>query len=388
MLFAACSLMGLGAQELQAQARGVQLGPITAYPTLGVKGLYTDNLTLTPSNEISTYGVVISPGIRLEATDDINTYTLLYRAEGGEYDDSPIDDYRDHEVSAGYSYQRTDRLRIDLNGSYLNEHDPRGTGAQQGIVGGAALKPDRWHAGDFDGLVSYGAAGAKGRFDLQGGYFSKRYENNPQITDQRNRDDADIGGAFFWRIQPKTSLLVKLAYTDVDYESADLDSTQIGFFAGVTWEALAKTTGRAQIGASRKEFDSPGRDNSDDLAWLVGVEWRPRTYSIVKLSTTREQNEADGLSGDFILRTAADVAWTHDWRPRFSTTLNFSYAREEHEPTPRDDDVFEVGAHLTYQARRWLSISGGYAYSERDSSLPNQFSFTQNEFFVSLGAAL
>jgi uncharacterized protein (PEP-CTERM system associated) len=158
---------------------------------------------------------------------------------------------------------------------------------------------------------------------------------------------------------------------------------------GAKWEATAKTTGIFKIGRSTKDFAGSSRASGSSSTWQSAIRWSPLTYSIVDISLTRNANETTGGYGDYILNTTSGLKWTHQWSSRTSTDVVASYATDSYKGLliPRNDNIQTYGANLNYRMRRWLTASGGYTHTIRDSD-QSQFDYKRNVFMLFLTGTL
>ena len=114
----------------------------------------------------------------------------------------------------------------------------------------------------------------------------------------------------------------------------------------------------------------------------MAVQWRPRTYSTVYLETAQNFEQTNG-TGDRIDTTYITGNWTHSWLPRLTSVMDFRYQEDSFDDvaTDREDDIIRFGIHLNYEIRRWLRLSTGYRYNERDSTTFT-FDYKQNIFDI------
>jgi hypothetical protein len=362
-------------------------------PRLGLAGFYDDNLLRAENDEIETFGFAVAPGLTWQFGDAIRRFTADWLLEAGFHEDSSTDDYVDNRVRALFDYQPTDRFRADIRGEYKDSRDARGTGRALGELGpeGVQDEPDEWHAFGVEGNIGYGAPTARGRIELTGGHITKEYDNNRAFTYRRDRDDTYGAGRFYWRVGGRTTLVLEGRVTDYSYDTppigqSSLDSVVWRALVGATWEATGKTTGFAKVGYMDKNFDASDRDDDDAVTWEVGVEWRPREYSIFTLSTARDYGETNG-TGDAIRRDDVTLTWMHAWRERLTTTAELSYTAETFDPTTRDDDVFYAGFRVDYAMRRWLTLGASWRYDDRDSNV-DPFDYTRNVFLITANITL
>jgi hypothetical protein len=356
--------------------------PLFFTPYIGLAGGHDDNVLFTSANEKSSYLYLVSPGLRFDARDASRVFSLSYQGQYGVYTSSRDDDYEDHNVLASFDAIMAPRLygRFDL--LFQHGHDPRGL----------TDRPTQEHPDKYDftrpGLtVAYGTPGARGRVEGYYSYGRKQYLNNRDVTAGSDRDIPEYGAAFYFRVMPATSLLAEVRRTDQRYwlSSSPLSSTEERYYAGVTWEATAATTGTIKVGTFRKNFESDLPDYSG-TSWEGLITWLPRSYSRFDFYTARFPTESTGL-GTFILSDATGVMWTHNWTSYISTGVNARYQRDKYQGFDRTDDVASIGLRVGYKFRRWLTLGGEYIYSKRDSNI-DSFDYTKNLFLLTATASM
>ena len=367
----------------------IHIGPVTVQPSMKIITLHDDNLFRSDKNELSTLIGIVSPAVKFSLQDNIKKLTLDYEIKAGFHENSSQDDYADQKLLGVFIYHPTTKLKMTLGVEYLDKHDARGTGRTEG--GGGTLDPDEWHSYEIGGLVSYGSPNATGRVEIETSYVTKEYDNNRLFTFDRDRNDFDLRGTFFYKRWPKTRLLFEIKQTVFEYEKnaigqASLNSTGRDYLFGVAWDATFKTTGFAKFGLTTKNFDSDLRSDSINPKWEIGVRWMPRTYSTVDITTVRRQDETDGF-GDSIDVAEFRVSWNHIWRNRISSTVGIFFAEDDFNPTGRVDERFRTGLKLNYDWRRWARISAGYQYEENDSNV-STFSYRRNLFDFTIDLTL
>ncbi|MGK0298265.1 MAG: hypothetical protein ACI9XC_001884 [Gammaproteobacteria bacterium] len=369
----------------------IQLGPVTAYPSMKIITRYSDNLYSSNSNKKSTLIGIVEPAVKLLLEDNIKTLTLDYSIQSGAHTVSSADNYADQKLLGVFEYHPTTKLKMAARLEYLDEHDPRGTARTEGVgvVNPLNLDPDEWHSYGIGGQVSYGSPNATGSIELETNYIAKEYDNNRQFTFTRDRNDFNLRGTFYYKIRSATQLLFEVNQTVYDYEnsfsgSPSLDSTDRDYLFGVTWERTAKTTGFVKFGYTEKDFDSDLRNDTSGIKWQTGTRWRPRTYSTVDISTERRQDETNGI-GDSIDVGDFKVSWNHEWRDRISSNIDFVFGEDDYTSSVREDTRFRAGLMINYDWQRWLRMSAGCEYEQRDSNV-DTFDYERNllDFRVNL----
>ncbi len=356
--------------------------PLYFSPYLGLAAGHDDNLFLTNENEKESSILIVSPGFKLDARSANSVFLLDYQGQAARYTSSREDDYVDHTMRSTYdvAFDRRNFLRLGLD--YIRSHDPRG--ATDRPIGDS---PDRYRLTTPSITYAFGSPGAQGRVELFGSFADKRYTNNREVTFLSDRETTDFGGAFFWRVQPKTHLLLEARRTEIDYDSdlSPLDSEEDRYYAGVTWEATALTTGTLKAGRLKKRFDS-GRPEFSGGSWEALVTWSPRTYSKFDFYSSRTTNESTGL-GDFILSEISGVTWNHAWSSFWQTQVALRHQKDKYQGFDRKDDTTSLGFKLGYKFRRWLTLGAEYTHSTRDSNIP-QFEYDKNLYLFTVTGTL
>jgi hypothetical protein len=371
-------------RETASGPAGIPVGPMTAYPGADISIGYNDNLLYSPSNEISTPVVVIAPYITLEGRSGPHRFDIRYRGETGLHSNSSNDNYNDNAVQANAKLIFSSRSDLTARLDYRHGHDARGSTDRV-----LSQDPDRYRQAGAFALYGYGAQGAKGRIELDGEYFERRYTNNRSITAASDRNDAILGGTFFWRVAPKTRLLFQGRYIDHDYvEPGSIqDSSDRYLYLGATWDVTAKTTGFAKYGYSKKVFKSSLLADQSGSSWDLGVRWSPRTYSVFDFITYRRFEESTGV-GDAIVQSRLGARWTHAWNTRLSHSVAYDLTNNNYKGnTTRDDDTNALGLRVDYRFRRWLKFGAEYNFTDRDSNDP-QYRYRRNVLMFSIGATL
>ena len=362
----------------------IPLGPINAYPSVGLALKHDDNLYSTPNNTTSGSSKILTPAVRFEAKQGANTYSVVVSSTLARYADATADNFSNYAVNGLADLDLTARFRARLKADHIDAHDPRGS-----TNNAISAVPDRYRENYLGGIVSYGAQGAKGRVDFELGQLTRRYYNNRETTFASDRDNSDVGATFFWRIAPKTSLLLQAKHTEIDYASSvsTLDSTENSLLGGVTWEATAKTTGLFKMGMVRKSFDDSTLGSSTQASWAGAIKWSPRTYSTVDFNLARTPAESTGGVGNYIDKTTTGALWTHQWTPRITTGARAAYTTDIYKGIDREDNLQNYGLKATYSMRRWLNFGADYVHTFRDSN-DNNFDYKQNTIMLFISATL
>jgi hypothetical protein len=382
----------------QPVGNGFDVGGFRAYPWLDVLFNYESNYYR--SNEdverlgflgpVATWETVFIPGIRLTALKGADAYNLSYNAHMGLVSASADDNFLDHRAAANANWDLGLRHRLRADYEFLHWHDRRGSGDPvDSSRPNFSDSPDEWQSNRVFLEYSYGALGARGRLDLRTGMLFRRYLNNNQEIRDNNR--TILGGTFYAGVLPKVSLLLDVGWEGIDYTRepdavTTLDSDEMRVYGGVTWDATAKTSGTVRLGWLGKAFDAGEREDYSDLGWQVDLQWRPRTYSTLNLTTARQPAESSSGLSDAVVVSYVDLDWIHYWRQFLRSELGVYATEDDYYGTPRQDNRYALTGGVFYQVRRWLEVGAEYRFETRDSNEPLA-EYDNNVFSLSIRTA-
>ena len=364
---------------------GIPVGPLIVYPAVDFAQGYDDNLFLRPSNRRSASFTTVSPQLRAEGKTGPHKFDVGLRIDDSRNHSSPADSYTNYALTGNAELVFSGRESLKLSAVRRHGEDPRGTTDRN-----VSTEPDQYDVTGIDGVFKYGAAGAQGRIEVDGGAQATRYTNNRSFTNAADRDVLKLGGTFFWRVAPRTELLFQAQRGGVDYKlaSSTLDSTDTRYLFGVKWEATAATTGTAKFGRMYKDFDSASRPDFSGSSWDVGVRWSPLTYSVFDFTSAKQTSESTGV-GDTIVGKSYGVTWSHAWSSRLRTQAlaNFRNDTFPGAVVSRSDDTTSFGLKASYDFRRWLRLGAEFTHSERESNDPG-LNYKRNLLLFTVGGTL
>lgn len=374
---------------------GIVMGAFTVLPTLSTGVRYDDNIYQASLNERSSWVGLVDAGAGLRYETGASGWELGYLASSGTYSFDSTDNYLDHFFSGRGIVQLGERQRLELDANYDKAHQDRGAGLSQG-AGPLLNDVDQFDRAALGATYILGRDDSPGRLELQAGYNAMEFTNNRERTRFFDTDETSASGTFFWKVFPKSSLLLELRRADINFpedrpSEPSFSSVSDRAFVGIAWDATAKTTGSVRVGYLRKDFDSDDRDTFTAPSWEVELEWSPRSYSTITLETSRYDQETiflgPAFAGDFIDTESYSVAWTHDWSDRWATTLDLSYLDEDFANSPQAQQTGSAQFSLQYTMHRWLNWELGYRWSDRDSNV-EFFNFARNQIELSVTLAL
>ena len=291
--------------------------PLDVDAGLGVEIRYDDNIFSSATGVTSSWIPMLSPSLAIKAKPSKHSYELLYDGEIAWYTDSSPDDYDDHFLRGGAYFELGEKSKLDIVGSFDAAHQNRGTGITEGFIPATnePPSPDEYNLANVSGKYGFGGNASNTRVVFEARYRDLDFTTNRDRTRFFDRSDAYGDLSFYYRVLPKTVLLLGARLTKIEYDNvrplqASLDSTEQRYFVGATWDATAKTKGTVKLGDVRKDFTERESGDFSESSWDVDIRWSPKTYSHFDFGTARYPSETTG-GGNFIDNTVFSVAWMH-----------------------------------------------------------------------------
>ncbi len=402
------------AQRLAAsEVFGMRTGYV--HPFVSVGGFYTDNLFNTPEDRRSEYVAVISPGIwvavpgsrqrllDLEARTrntapgglDLTRFRTdgerrfqgygLYRADIRKHQRFPEEETTNHQVEGLLQANLRGGLSLEILNVFRKNYESYGTGVVREEINTFQSNMLRFSSG-YQLLP---------RIRLQADYGLFSIDYDAERNRFRERDDQIASAWLFYRILPKTSAVLLYRFADIDYDLAVLPSSrEHQFLGGLQWIPNERSRARVLLGQGDKNFRNDMGTRSDFIGEAqFNLTFRPRTtFSLWAVRRTSE-TDVPGIADVLSHRTRVEIV--QRLRERLSAGLEFSYARDRYrdglapdgEFGGRRDDYYGAGLNLGLAIQRWLRLSLGYAYVERQSNF-EAFDYHSNNVFLNLTGAI
>ncbi|NVK40763.1 MAG: outer membrane beta-barrel protein [Oceanospirillaceae bacterium] len=379
LLAAALLLLPLGSQA--GEPADIRLGEMSLTPTLSLTETYDDNFreAAAPLDEASWITRIV-PALELTAQDRLNAYRLRYSLVSDIFHSSHDDDNTDHHLDAGAHLEFSSRHRLDLDAGYDRVEN---TADATSIA-----ENDKYHTRRVGVVYGFGIESATMQFELAADEERKRYDNSGSLNKDKEHDTRTLGATAYYRLAPKTRALLEITSSEFDYVSfKSLDGVNRSYFAGLSLDATAKTSGSVKVGHEEKDFDAPGQRDPDLIAWAADLTWKPRSYSAVRLTARQGIDEGSGEE-QFVEARETGLEWRHRWNAFLATDLGYSRSKKDYDNAAnRHDETDSYRIGLTWDVRRWLAVELGYRYRERGSNV-EQENFERSRYTAGINLSL
>jgi hypothetical protein len=369
----------------EAVAENIRVGPVRIHPFVSGSVGFTDNVFLTETNEESDVFFLLSPGIRLIVPSERFALNVDYTFDYYNYSKFSESDRTIHNATGTLDLNPWRSLDIRIKDTFTRGQDlPRFEGDR--------AAPFIWNSPGIDVGYSFTS-----RLALGAGYeyASKRYDRSIDRIDD-NQENA-FSGRLYYKVLPKTSLVLDYWYRTRDYDERSTDDSDSNRLeGGVTWDFGAKSTGTVRVGYMATDYDGLGRSDSA-LSYFIGLTHRLRPKTVLILEGAREildTSSADRnlvFSNDYVSTQIAGTL-THRYR-KLTGKLRLGYIRDDYlhddisAGKKRKDDLFTAEFGLDHALRKWLRLGASYRYTRLNSNFKTE-EYTENAFLFYLSLIL
>lgn len=356
---------------------GIPVGQGLLYPSVTIEETYDDNIFLQQTNTIDSWITTVSPRVVFEQPGEFRGYRLEGGVSKGIFHNSSGDNFTDADISGVATYTPNNRITTTMGAGYLMAHDERGSGDSRGAAATAFPHPDEFHEWNLFGRYEYGLKEMFApRFSVELSHTDTEYDNNRARTASNDLAENFLRGTFSYMVMPNTSLELEGVVSDVDYDTANSDNTKYKLLAGASWDATYQTTGFAKVGKQKIDFDNG--TNVDGLAWEIGVDWSPLSYSTFNLSSSRDTTDSSGIGvGSSTETTTNKISWRHHWKSYLESRVFYELKDEDFLGTTREDQTDTFKVEIEYAMRNWLHFGLNLMHQEASSTAAG-FSFDNN----------
>lgn len=259
-----------------------------------------------------------------------------------------------------------------------------------------ALKDDFQHTTDPPGTELTGRIGSTTnvlapsveyslarRFAI-GADYNWTHVNFDKSVNNLDRDEHTFGLTGFWKVQPKTDLLLNAAYGFKDFDvQSQRNVDRFMVMGGVRGEITSRLTSTFRIGFEDRD---PRADHRAAFRGLVASgDWvfMPTERTRMMLIVERSVAESIFATNFWYVANMLTLSAEHKFTPKLTATARvFGGTNEYPDKTAKPNSVQAwrsdelVGASLgaDYQIQRWLGVGADYTFTQRNSNF-NNFDF-------------
>jgi hypothetical protein len=353
------------------ESTGVSLGSgLNFAPSVVLSTENNDNIYSEETNEQSSTINRLAPSFSLSGDYGATKFNTSYGFEMGTYSRNSDEDYLDQIVSGVVSYELSARHQIDVDASYIDGHDARGS-----VIGAEAdnsADPDEYNQTTAGLTYIFGSDTAMANVDVSVDTFQKRYDNNEALTSIREYDENTFGTLLSLKASSATQVLFEARQSQITYQddSVDNNGSVQHLLTGMRWDMTGATTGEFKVGRVTRSFDASGKSSGAHLSWEGNLTWQPLTYSSVVVTTGQSTNESNG-TGNYIASSISNVSWDHEFSNFITAGVSANYGEDEYAKNPRNDINSGFDINATYSPLIWMDVELSASKSLRESNIAN-----------------
>ena len=357
-------------------------------PQLTTAVRYDDNIYNDEFNTTSSSIYILKPSIKFGTDDGINRYGGVYELTSTTYANGTEDNYLDHNFALLAHTEFSAKHRTDFKFGFANLHEDRGTSLTE-TDSTVIDEPIKYNELTANGYYQFGSISSIMRIGGGVAFANKTYQNFIERT-----KFSDVTGLKFftdadYQVGDVTFLTLDISSTDIEYDIARVDSRDnldSRALMGIKWEGLSKTTASIKAGYQYKVFENDNRENFSGYNVDLGLSWKPVEYSTFTVYVNRSAEDSNDI-GDYIKEFGGSIGWAHTWTEQFNSNLQLIFTSEDYIGAVRNDDTMDAVFNLNYNFTRWLQVSAGYEFTNKDSNATD-ISYDKNAASLSIVVAL
>lgn len=356
------------AVDLNAVWPDLNLPGFTFTPFLTERVEYEANVFQTPSRAQDDVIYKTIPGFLLELPFGRHRLDLGARVEILRYADLDRQDTEHYFALGNLKLDFPGGLKAALKEDFAHTSTPPGTELTGRIDSTTNVLAPGVEYG-FAERYAVGVDYAWTRVDFEGN------------VDQLDRDEHLMGLTGFYRVQPKTDLLLNYSYGVKDFDSdARRDVTRHLVLGGVRGFLTDKLTSTFRLGYESREPDHRSAATYHGLVVMGDWIFQPTERTTFALLTQRAVEESVFATNFWYTSTLVTFTAGHSLTPKLRATARVFGGTNDYPDKAakvdgrflwRTDDLVGVGFALDYQIQKWLLVGADWAHTDRRSNFEN-----------------
>jgi opacity protein-like surface antigen len=370
------SLLALGVSAGQAAAIDMN----AVFPDLDLPGFrltpflterveYESNVFQTPSHARDDVIIKTIPGLLLELPIGRHRLDLGMRAEILNFVDLSDQNATHFFLLGTLGLNFPGGLSVGLKEDFAYTTDPPGselTGRVRSTTN--VLSPS----------VEYAIAR---RFAVGADYTWSHVAFDEATAESLDRDEHTWGLTGFWKVAPKTDLLLNTGYGYKDFENqSERNIDRYVVIGGVRGQITSRLTSTFRLGYEGREPRSDDRTPYRGAVASGDWVWTPTGRTRITLVTERFVAESIFATNFWYLANLLTLAAEQKFTPKLTASARVFGGTNEYPDKVakvngvqawREDDILGVGIGLDYQIQRWLGVGADYTHTRRNSNFDN-----------------
>jgi hypothetical protein len=357
-------------------------------PSVTAGAIYDSNVFATSTAPQADIAAVVQPTLRAHTLWERHGLDLQFGTQTYAYKDHPGLDQTDVNLKGtGWIDVRHDaQILTAFQAAYLHE----GVGSLTSPTGAVQPTPYSLLSGDVTYRQQFNrlTAAIGTRIDSYS-YGSTRAQNG-DIIDQSNRDGQvyRLHGRADYTLSPKYALFTSVEANHRQLRGTPnnpLDSSGYRVLTGVDVELSHVITGEFAAGYVNQRFADVTVGTVSGPTYRATLMWRPTRQIDVHFNAEQIVTEASDTTSTGVLANALQAGVDYEIRRNVILSTLGVIEFEKFFSQVRKDRVSVVGTELKYLLNRYSTVSLGYKFFDRNSSIPFD-SFIKHQVLVNVTA--
>ncbi len=376
--FATTSFAGGGLLGSLASSNGFDVGAVKLHAGLQIRQEMNSNIYETSSEEVDDYITVFSPGMLLTMRTQRHKLGLGITSDTSQYADNDDENFTSVTYLAEYALETTSGIAFEISDTYETSEDPR---PEQD-----ASERKEHFTNNVHSSLEYTFPSKKFSTEVFVKEFHLEYDEDADSAG--NRKDREYGVGVYYRVLPKTSLLLEYSYGTKEYydrTGEEYDSRSNFYRMGIKWDATARMNGALKVGYEDRTYAEIDHDTKQapaveaDISYKITEDTKLKTIIKFALKETQYTGSvAEGLSRSYFYdHQEIGVGISSRLVNRFTidataTISNDEYEKYESANDGRKDTIHTFDASVGYDFNKNFNAGVNYSVKNNDSNDPDQ----------------
>lgn len=207
-----------------------------------------------------------------------------------------------------------------------------------------------------------------------------RFDQNTGV-ETLDRDEHAFGLTGFYKVQPKTDLLLNVGYGFKNFDNnSQRDVNRYFVLVGVRGQITSRLTSTFRLGY---EVRDPEHGDVGGYSGMIAggdVVWRPTERTRISLITDRSVQESIFQTNFAYVTSQATISAEHFLTPKLLLSARiYAGVSDYFEKAQKTNNIFGwrqdfvsgLGLGVEYTIQKWLAVGADYTHSRRDSNFDN-----------------
>lgn len=356
-------LVSLPAHAQQEEEKPkIKIGQLEIHPTLTVEGIYDDNIFLTNGSEEDDFITITSPGFVALYPFGNHSIDVSYLADLAAFSDHEKENYQNHLANVGAKLDFA-FLYAEVRNVYNDTTDTSSSAEQ------ANLDPRTRNVNNTTTAQIGYRISEKTKAQFNFSYYTIYYDK--ASNERLERDEAKYGGDLYYKILPKTSIVLGFVHSVNQFKQLAKtdpqdDSTAYEYNIGLSFDPDAKLTGEVRVGYENRDFEIV--NDTDNFVASAGLTWFATPKFTARLIGVRSIENSSSGTDEYIKSNVISVGATNYFTDRLYGSFDFTYSFDDYN-TSREDELLTEVVEAGYDLTAYLKAYVKYERKDNDSTL-------------------